>query len=108
MHETGATMAEPVDPRAVDPLHHAGTPTPCRWCSAGTSVVWVTSDANAKPMPIEAGVNEDGNVEIVFKPDGQGVPRARAVVHATPPGMLADFVPYMPHHATCTRNLKGS
>lgn len=98
-------MSKAIDPRAADPLHHAGPVTECDWCSAATSIVWCITKNNQR-MPIEAGINEAGNVEIVLPAPGSPA-KALALVHAGPPGMVDDWVPYMPHHATCTRNRRG-
>lgn len=100
---------EPVDPRAADPLHHAGPVRTCKWCSTSTRVIWVKSKAKGKGMPIEVGVNPKGNVEIVYEPDPRtGSEVALAIVHGSEPGMVDEWVPYMPHHATCLRNVKGA
>ena len=81
----------------------AGQPVKrCRWC--GTAMlVWCVTE-KGEHMPIEPEPNDDGNVEIAIDERRLGVPLA--IVHAGPPGMLDDWVAYMPHHATCEGNHK--
>lgn len=80
----------------------AGRPTTrCRWCSDRALLVWCLTGAE-KRIPIEAEPNPAGNVEIRI---GSPAAAPLAVVHQGPPGMLDDWVAYMPHHATCPRDL---
>lgn len=95
-HRNGMTSWAPV---ADHPL--AGWPTVvCRWCTAQTPFVWCVT-SSGKRIPIEPEPNSAGNVEIIAT-NPHAAPFA--IVHAGAPGMLDDWTPYMPHHATCTRD----
>lgn len=82
------------------PLYRAETAA-CRWCTDATLIVWCITFAG-KRIPIEADPNPAGNVEIRI---GSPAAAPLAVVHPGPPGMLDDWLAYMPHHATCPRDL---
>ena len=81
----------------------AGRPTvTCGWCSDAVPFVWCITAAG-KRIPIEPTPNPAGNVEIRTTTNPAVAPFA--IVHAGPPGMLDDWLAYMPHHATCARDL---
>lgn len=80
----------------------------CKWCSAGAPIIWTYTKnrdrrGNPKRMPIDALPNPGGNVELIWNDNPASDPFA--VVHAGPPGMFDDWTAYMPHHATCSRDL---
>jgi len=82
----------------------AGRPTTaCRWCTDATLFVWCVTAAG-KRIPIEAEPNPAGNVEVQHAKSANPLAPPFAIIHAGPPGMFDDWVAYMPHHATCTRD----
>lgn len=66
-----------------------GVVSRCRTCQA--PIVWASTAANRRPMPLDAEPTGAGNVELV---DGL------AVVHGQPP-LDPDVELYMPHFSTC-------
>lgn len=68
----------------------------CRSCQA--PIIWATSAATGRAMPVDAEPFEGGNVELTEHPDPTAS-MVRAIVHAQPP---LDAPPLrMAHHATC-------
>lgn len=65
----------------------------CRAC--GAEIIWRRTEANDRPIPLDAEPDANGNVELLD--DG------RARVHAAGQSAMFDVQPvrYMPHHATC-------
>lgn len=68
----------------------------CRSC--GRPILWCTSVATGRAMPVDADPTPDGNVEVTEHPD-PAASMLRAVVHAQPP--LGSPPLRMAHHATC-------
>lgn len=76
----------------------------CSWCSTSDHFFWAITPAG-KRIPVEPEPNPKGNIQITMR---GGVPFA--TIHGGPPGSTLfdddDWVPFMPHHATCDKKLK--
>lgn len=71
----------------------------CRGSTCTASIIWATTQATGKSIPVDADPHPDGNVELI--PNLDAPERAPwAVVHSAPP-LLTTGTLHMPHHATC-------
>lgn len=70
----------------------------CRGRTCHAPIVWATTKATGKSMPVDAEPDDDGNVELVPNADPSLAPWA--IVHATAP-LVTTGTLHTPHHMTC-------
>lgn len=71
----------------------------CKGCKL--PIRWVTTEANAKPMPLDPHPDPEGNVELVYDVElGRDLARVH-VEGQTDLFAAGGATRWMPHHATC-------